>query len=124
MKAKISEGGYLLIERAGRYPFVDCPLSPTTPANCGDWCSLFGEPEYNHKNKLLYSIDCIDQEFVLQITDMSGSCTRTSHKTIEEAEEKLAAHPYMSRVGTSCKLSLCHKVLDLESLEDLRTKKE
>ncbi len=44
MNGKIDEKGDLWIERAGKMRGQGCPYSNGL-SMCGDWCSLFGEPE-------------------------------------------------------------------------------
>lgn len=49
MKGKIDRAGCLYIERAGKVKKQRCPFYGVTeefpdPAECGDWCPLFGEP--------------------------------------------------------------------------------
>jgi len=44
MNGAISKYGYLKIERTGKMALQLCPLREGTP--CGDWCPLFGEPDY------------------------------------------------------------------------------
>jgi len=58
MRFKINVNGNLRIERAGQMKVQECPydmasLSATKGENaeCGDWCPLFGEPEYTNDSK-------------------------------------------------------------------------
>jgi hypothetical protein len=44
MKGKIDKRGSLYIERSGVMKTVDCPIV-LNHIFCGDWCSLFGEPD-------------------------------------------------------------------------------
>ena len=46
MKGKVDEGGFLHIERAGKYVLQYCPFSSggEVAVKCGHWCPLFGEP--------------------------------------------------------------------------------
>lgn len=48
MKGKVDEGGFLHIERAGKYVLQYCPFSSggEVAVKCGHWCPLFGEPEF------------------------------------------------------------------------------
>ena len=43
MKGKIDKGGFLYIERAGKYIKQFCPFSAGS-YDCCHWCALFGEP--------------------------------------------------------------------------------
>ncbi len=43
MNGKITEKGFLKIERAGNTKYQFCPFS-SKELNCDDWCPLFGEP--------------------------------------------------------------------------------
>ena len=45
MKIKITDGGWLQIERGKERRTMLCPFSKG--AYCGDWCPLFGEPIYD-----------------------------------------------------------------------------
>lgn len=46
MKIKITEDGYLEIERAGAFTPQFCPMqSDISVLACGDWCPMFGEPK-------------------------------------------------------------------------------
>lgn len=48
MNGKISDLGWLYIERAGKMKVCGCPFSTpdeSGPLSCGDWCPLFAEPE-------------------------------------------------------------------------------
>lgn len=51
MKIKITEDGYLEIERAGTFESQLCPLSAAGQDvemnQCGSWCPHFGEPVTN-----------------------------------------------------------------------------
>lgn len=47
MKAIINKQGYLQLSRAGKYQTQVCPYRNE---ECGDWCPLFGEPEYFEDN--------------------------------------------------------------------------
>lgn len=45
MNGKISNNGWLYIERAGKMKMCSCPFSTpdeSGPLSCGDWCPLFG----------------------------------------------------------------------------------
>ena len=59
MNAKIDESGYLLIARPTRLNPQYCPYNPDpeTDRHCGDWCPLFGEPEY-FGDKLFIILAC------------------------------------------------------------------
>ena len=48
MNGKIDGKGFLHIERAGKMQLQACPrgyMHSHGDIPCGDWCSLFGEPE-------------------------------------------------------------------------------
>ena len=45
MRARIDAEGYLFIQRGAAEKQAYCPSFPReSPVECGDWCSLFGEP--------------------------------------------------------------------------------
>jgi hypothetical protein len=44
MRGKIDKNGFLHIERRGKMIMQRCPHS--VQDGCGDWCPLFGEPEF------------------------------------------------------------------------------
>lgn len=47
MKIQIDEKGRLQIERAGAMKAQWCPYSEgVSQALCGDWCPMFGEPDW------------------------------------------------------------------------------
>ena len=95
MKIKINKDGFLEIERAGKFKVVECsrcmehseylgdenynfPLY--SRANiyyrpCGDWCSRFGEPRYEHRNK--YIIDLCDKELVVEVYKVNDAALRS-----------------------------------------------
>ena len=55
MKATITSGGVLNIERIGTLKECFCPFEPNAEAStvCGDWCPLFGEPSIQSKQVIL-----------------------------------------------------------------------
>lgn len=53
MNGKIDKSGSLLIGRSGKMVTQQCPFGPLF---CGDWCSLFGEPD---KNTDAYTYLCL-----------------------------------------------------------------
>lgn len=62
MKGKISAEGGLLIKRGEKYESQLCPFAHTNLSDevdgqlmyCGDWCPLFGEPEYQVNSEYYY----------------------------------------------------------------------
>jgi hypothetical protein len=50
MRFIINDSGNLLIERKDRLNNTECPFSVNVKEMdsrcCGDWCALFGEPDY------------------------------------------------------------------------------
>ncbi len=62
MKRKIDDYGQLLIKRGEKYeiqlcPFAHIQLSEEVDGQlhyCGDWCPLFGEPEYQVDSNYYY----------------------------------------------------------------------
>jgi hypothetical protein len=63
MKILIDNMGCLHLERAGKMKKQLCPFSVLNPngapPGCGDWCPMFGEPEFTGVNSSgAYSVDC------------------------------------------------------------------
>ncbi|NLX81331.1 MAG: hypothetical protein GXZ03_07205 [Proteiniphilum sp.] len=62
MKGKIDGNGQLLIKRGEKYEIQLCPFAHIHMSDeidgqlmyCGDWCPLFGEPEYQVNSEYYY----------------------------------------------------------------------
>ena len=67
MEILINSSGYLMIKRAGIYQEQRCPYS--TDKSCGDWCPLFGEPNYFKDEMENINID----DLVLCHTELTGT---------------------------------------------------
>ncbi len=51
MEGKINEYGGLEIKRLNKMKGQLCPFQTESEASCGDWCPLFGEPDFkNYEN--------------------------------------------------------------------------
>jgi hypothetical protein len=49
MKIQIDKDGLLCIERVGQMKAQQCPGMPQEIVYCGDWCPLFGEPDWDNQ---------------------------------------------------------------------------
>lgn len=60
MKGKINKLGRLEIQRGGKWKCQHCPYMEyydSVPADCGDWCPMFGEPDSGRwKDKVMLQI--------------------------------------------------------------------
>ena len=68
MEIKINKDGHLLISRAGIWKDQYCPRDQDE-IKCGDWCPLFGEPEYYPTGVADDQLEICEIDFEGKITD-------------------------------------------------------
>ncbi len=71
MNIKIDKGGCLKIKRKEEFKDIECPFQKGS--YCGDWCALFGEPQYytNNKPEKRAYLDICKKEFDVKEKDFT-----------------------------------------------------
>lgn len=74
MIIKINKHGNLKIFRGDKFKTMFCPYS-NSEAYCGDWCALFGEPDYDEEDYEGLSIGALkicEKILIGEISDERG----------------------------------------------------
>ena len=96
-KIRLDEQGHLEIQRKFGLESVMCPFAPRDNEDdlelCGDWCSLFGEPETNElcicQDRILTSeVNVIDDREPVEEDELEGTCSDCEQDECQCEKEK------------------------------------